>query len=147
MSLELITDKPFESGYDEVIAKEIAETLHKHYKGFMWIVSMQDHNPIIRLGEALQDGWCYLINRNDIPVGSPEKMRKIIITAGGEILERLKIQRKAKEDGLVINTLFEGTEHKSMKTAHGLSVLRKQKQLDEAPKLVFSDTPYRTRKV
>lgn len=123
--MQLITEKPFECGYDEVLAKEIAETLHKHYAGWMWIVSIQDHNPIIRLGEAIQAGWCYLINRNDLPQGSPEKLRKMILIAGGEMLERLKINRKAKEDGFSVETLFEGSEAKPLITSMGATHLKK----------------------
>jgi len=103
------------TGYDEVLAKEIGDTLYRAYPKFMWMIEIQDHNPIIRLGEAIQYGWCFMINRKDIPVGSPERLRKMAITAGGEMLERLNISRGAKIDGQEFG-LFEGTDKKKMIT-------------------------------
>jgi hypothetical protein len=107
------------SGQDEVVAKEVGDILYKIYPNFLWAITMQDHNIIIRLMNVDQNGWCFFINRNDIPVGSPEKFRKMIITAGGEMLERLNINRKAMEDGQDFG-LFEGSEAKRMLTAAGI---------------------------
>jgi hypothetical protein len=113
--VNLVLDSTFDCGADEILAKEVGDTLYRAYPKFMWMVEITDHNVIIRLGEAIQHGWCFFISRKDIPVGSPERLRKMARTAGGEMLERLNICRSAKEDGQEFG-FFEGTEHKRMAT-------------------------------
>jgi len=109
-------------GNDIILAKEVGDTLHNKYPGFMWIIEIIDHNVKISLNEAVQNGWCYFINRKDIPDGSPEKFKRVIMRAGGEMLERLKIDRKAKQEGQKFG-FFEGSESKLNPTAEGLKLL------------------------
>ena len=127
--MEIISETGL-SGSDEVIAKTIGDTLYSKYPGFMWFIQMDpNHNVIIRLGDALQEGWCFFINRGDIPHGSPERLKKMAMTAGGEMLERLNIQRKGKEDGQEINRTFEGSESKLNLTAAGLQKFKKHDKI------------------
>lgn len=126
MSVEFVSTELL--GSDEVLAKEVADTLYKLYPKFLWIVEIPDHNVVLRLGDAVQNGWCYFINRKDIPFGSPEKFRKMCMRAGGEMLERLRIERKAKEDGQEFG-FFIGSEEKINPTAEGLKLLKGNNQI------------------
>jgi hypothetical protein len=112
------------TGYDFVLAKDVGDVLYNTYPKFMWMITIQDHNVIIRLGDNInQKAWCYFINRKNIPEGSPEKFKKMCLMAGGELLERLHISRKAKEDGQEVG-FFEGTEHRPMFTAAGIKKVK-----------------------
>ena len=103
-----------------MLAKEVGDTLATAYPGFLWLIEIPDHNVVIRLANANQIGWSMFLNRKDLPVGSPEKLKKLIIRFGGEMLERLNIQRRAMEEGQHFGVL-EGTEHKALLAASAYS--------------------------
>jgi hypothetical protein len=84
------------------IAKEVAETLDKHYSGHAWMVTAEVEQGIVKVWNGKLSGtWGFIVNMADL--ANDPKM-KIVIKAGGEILERYNLSRgKAIEqeiDGL-----------------------------------------------
>lgn len=86
----LATDCPDLSANDYVMAKTMADTLHKHYPGHLWAVTCERGLATVR-NLALSGDWGFVLKVGDIYSGS--SFDKDVIRAGGEILERYRVSR------------------------------------------------------
>lgn len=77
----------FAGACDEVMAKNIADALHKHYPGHLWAVRIEE-TVVHVFNLALSGRWGFLLHKNRI---DPEM--KTVMRAGGEILERYRLRR------------------------------------------------------
>lgn len=77
----------FANACDEVMAKNIADALHKHYPGHLWAVRIED-TVVHVFNLALSGRWGVLLHKTKI---DPEM--KTVMRAGGEILERYRLRR------------------------------------------------------
>jgi hypothetical protein len=94
----IITNQTLDDVKDLELAKQVGELLYEFYPNWMWAVEIQDHGPFIRLLNAPVQGWGYYVNPKDLL--TPSTLRKNILHAGGEMLERCGCTRNAKsEDG------------------------------------------------
>lgn len=75
------------SACDEVLAKNVADTLNKHYPGHLWAVRIE--NSVVHVFNlALSGRWGFVLHKAKI---DPEM--KVVMRAGGEILERYRVSR------------------------------------------------------
>lgn len=75
---------------DFMMAKTIADTLDKHYPGYMWAVTASQRTGVIHiLSLRLSGKYGYLLHYKDV---EDDVSGKLIIRAGGEILERFKVR-------------------------------------------------------
>ena len=73
------------------IAKDVAETLNKHYPCHAWCVNANIETGIVTIFNLRLSGkWGFYINMDDLVNDSS---MKIIINAGGEMLERYNLSR------------------------------------------------------
>jgi hypothetical protein len=76
---------------DMTIAKTVAEKLYKHYPGHQWLVSASVTQGIVQIFNAqLSMKESYNINMIDL---ERDPKLKIVMRAGGEILERWALKR------------------------------------------------------
>lgn len=75
------------SATEQLQAANIAETLHKHYPGHMWAVNIYQ-NVVYIYNLALSGDHAYVIHQDKM-----DNDGKMIIKAGGEILERYNLNR------------------------------------------------------
>lgn len=80
---------------DMTMAKEVAETLHAHYPGHLWAVTIRDGALVIK-NLYLSSLWGMVLHIANITDASIR--RKKVIRAGGEFLERANL-RRGKYDG------------------------------------------------
>tara|TARA_R100000750_G_scaffold58977_1_gene47075 strand:- start:127 stop:492 length:366 start_codon:yes stop_codon:yes gene_type:complete len=80
---------------DHVLAKNVAETLEKKYPGWFWAVNVMDGVVTVK-SLRLSGNWGFVIHADKI-----DNDYKIVVMAGGEILERFRQQR-----GKFNNTLY-----------------------------------------
>ena len=77
------------SAAGEVLAKNAADTLHKHYPGHLWAVHVDETGGVMTVFNLMLSGrWGFLLKIKDI---DPE-MKKVM-RAGGELLERYRVKR------------------------------------------------------
>ena len=88
-----------------VMANDLSQYLCFLYPNHAWAVNVDTDGGIIRVIEAdLMDTTVpYVINLNDC-MHSAKKMQKMIMVAGGEILERLKLSRDRRKLSAVIDS-------------------------------------------
>ena len=88
-----------------VMANDLSQYLCFLYPNHAWAVNVDTDGGIIRVIEAdLMDTTVpYVINLNDC-MHSAKKMQKMIMIAGGEILERLKLSRDRRKLSAVIDS-------------------------------------------
>jgi hypothetical protein len=85
-----LIDSPQITANELLMAKTVAESLHKHYPGHLWAVSIEDARIIIK-DLYLSGEWGYALH---IPrIYSISSLVKDCLTAGGEILERFRQAR------------------------------------------------------
>ncbi len=89
-----LTDSPvLDSANDYITAKNIAETLHKHYPGHVWAVTCEGKQGMATIRNlALSATYGYYIRLAELNGDSHMRM---VIRAGGEILERFRQRRGA----------------------------------------------------
>lgn len=83
---------------DLALARRVAEHLHKHYPGWLWLVHADHHQGIvtIRCGEtSAYDLNGYLLHIKKMTPGLQE-----VMLAGGEILERYQQHRGRMPDSV-----------------------------------------------
>lgn len=74
---------------DIAMAKQVAECLHKHYRGHFWSVSVDSKQGICLIWiPTLMRQWKYVIN-----LSKDELTPAAVVKAGGEILERHNLAR------------------------------------------------------
>ena len=80
---------------DHMMAKNVAEMLEKKYPGWFWAVNVMDGVVTVK-SLRLSGNWGFVIHADKI-----DNDYKMVVMAGGEILERFKQQR-----GRFNNTLY-----------------------------------------
>ena len=78
---------------NESIAKEVAETLNKHYQGHAWAVNADVMQGIVRVHNLNLSGeWGFILKMDEL---LNDSTNKTIVKAGGELLERFNMSRGA----------------------------------------------------
>lgn len=100
MSDALVTDDPQGQINDIVMAKSMAEALHRAYPGHFWAVAVDGKAGLADVRNlALSGNWGFRLKLNKIY--SASAFEKDVIRAGGEILERFRLSRgRLDEDAL-----------------------------------------------
>lgn len=94
MSDLILTDAPQITANEYLLAREAAEALHQHYPGYLWAVNVNGSVVDIRCLN-LSGMWGYTLH---IPaIYSASEWKKMVMRAGGEILERYR-QRRGQFD-------------------------------------------------
>lgn len=77
-----------------ILVKEMADTLERHYRGWLWAVQPDERGGVINVFSLRLSGkWGYRVHTRNAQVDA----RKWALIAGGEILERFR-QRRAPYD-------------------------------------------------
>lgn len=88
----LTTDTPEINANDLVMAKQMADALHKHYPGHLWAVTCDGSKGIATIRSLdLSGNYGYVLKLSDGYSASQFDQR--VMRAGGEILERFKMAR------------------------------------------------------
>lgn len=94
------------SANDMLMAKEIADTLERHYKGHLWGVNVDGRTGLITIRNLLISGQMGYILKIPLIYSASEFLGKVV-RAGGEILERYQLSRgrfdEAQYTGLKTN--------------------------------------------
>ena len=78
---------------NQAIARQVAETLEKHYPGHGWMVRANVETGIVQIYNLLLDGnWGFVLK---IDALATDPSMKLTIRAGGELLERYNLSRSA----------------------------------------------------
>lgn len=94
--LALTTDSPEIDVNDHVMARHMADTLHKHYPGHLWAVTCDGRKGIATVRNlALSGEWGFVLHLPQIY--SASEWDKRVVRAGGEILERYRISRASHD--------------------------------------------------
>lgn len=89
---ELLTDAPEIRANDRVLAKNMADTLHKAYPNHLWAVSVDSHGGVASVRNMrLSGNWGFMLKLNDV---YQDPGLKCVLRAGGEILERYRLSRR-----------------------------------------------------
>ncbi len=98
----ILTDAPRINALDEVVAKNMAETLHKHYPGHLWAVTVSGKDGVADVRNmALSGNWGF---RLKLPaVYSASDWDRRVMRAGGELLERFKVARGTADQDTLNN--------------------------------------------
>jgi hypothetical protein len=77
---------------DYIMARDMAETLHKHYPGHLWAVTCEGRTGIATIRDLYLSGqWGYVLK---LPaIYSAAAMARDVMRAGGEVLERFRMAR------------------------------------------------------
>lgn len=95
MSEILMTDQPQVAASDMLLAKNMAELLHKHYPGHLWAVTCENGIATVR-NMYLSGQWGFVIKVGE--QYSISAFDKAIVRAGGELLERYRLSRGTFKD-------------------------------------------------
>lgn len=77
---------------DVNMAKQLSEVLQKHYPGHMWAVNVESRTGLITIRDLYLSGtWGYVLKIG--AVYSASSLERDAVRAGGEILERFRMQR------------------------------------------------------
>lgn len=92
----LTTDTPDLSANDFIMARNMAELLHKHYPGHLWAVTCDGTKGIATIRNLMLSGdWGFILK---LPaIYSASEWDKRVVMAGGEVLERYRIARAGAE--------------------------------------------------
>lgn len=93
-TLEMTTDSPQIDANDLVFAKEMADTLHAHYPGYLWAVTAEGAKGIATIRNLSLSGvWGFILR---LPaIYSMSQFKRKVVLSGGEILERYALDRAA----------------------------------------------------
>lgn len=92
MNDEVVTDRPDIPANDLILAKEMADTLHRHYPGHMWAVNVQGEQGVADIRNmALSGEYGYRLRL--VTNYSMSEFLERVKRAGGEILERYRLPR------------------------------------------------------
>ena len=93
----MIVQAETEDAQDMNLAKDIAEILHEYYPGHLWAVTVKGGIAMIK-DLYISSLWGYVLKYKDI-VGDAGARKKAVMRAGGEILERAKLERGPRQLG------------------------------------------------
>jgi hypothetical protein len=94
---------------DMIMAKEIADALNAHYPKHLWAVNVDGKNGVATIKNLLLSGqWGYLLKLTNM--FSASDFRKDVLRAGGEILERYRVNRGRLDEAqyATLSTNFAG---------------------------------------
>ncbi len=97
---DLTTETPDIPANDLILAKDMADTLNRHYPGHLWAVNVdgkQGMADIRNLG--LSGTWGYRLRL--VANYSASEFLKRVVSAGGEILERFRLRRGAADNAAI----------------------------------------------
>lgn len=93
-----LVESPQLTANEFFLAKNTAETLHKHYPGHLWAVTVDGFFLDVR-NLYLDGRWGF---RLSIPaIYSSSELEKRVLRAGGEILERYRQSRGAANEASI----------------------------------------------
>jgi hypothetical protein len=92
--MELVTDNPDIRANDLILAKEMADTLNRHYPGHLWAVHVQGEQGMADVRNMSLSGE-YGYRLRLVANYSMSEFLKRVVKAGGEILERFNLSRTA----------------------------------------------------
>lgn len=92
---ELLTDSPQLAATDLVLARNMAETLHRHYPGHLWAVTCEQGVATVR-NLLLSGQWGFVLRVAE--QYSASEFERNVIRAGGEVLERYRLSRGRLRD-------------------------------------------------
>lgn len=92
-SADLTTDTPDIPVNDLVMAKNMADDLHKAYPGHLWAVSVDGKQGVATIRNMALDGaWGFYLNLPKI-AWSAASLTREVRRLGGELLERYRVHR------------------------------------------------------
>lgn len=96
----IVTENPDLAANDLILAKQMAETLHKHYPGHLWAVTCEGAKGIATVRNlALSGNWGFILKLRDHY--SASSFEREVMRAGGELLERFKLRAgRANQDAI-----------------------------------------------
>lgn len=98
----LVTDNPKGAMIDILTARTMAEELHKAYPGHFWAVTCDTRTGFADVRNlALSGNWGFRIRLSGIY--SSSGFKRDVLKAGGEILERFRLQRGKLDDDQLSN--------------------------------------------
>jgi hypothetical protein len=83
---------------DHTLAKNVAETLEKKYPGWFWAVNVMDGVVTVK-SLRISGNWGFVMHADKI-----DNDYKMVVMAGGEILERFR-QKRGKFNNTLYNDL------------------------------------------
>lgn len=93
----LLTDAPQVAANELVMAKNMADLLHRHYPGHLWAVNVDGGMANVR-NLALSGQWGFRIK---VPlIYSASQFDRKVVMAGGELLERYRVRRGAATEAM-----------------------------------------------
>jgi len=96
-----VTDNPNIAVNDMVTARNMAETLHKHYPGHLWAVTCEGTKGIATVRNmALSGNWGFVLKLSRV---YSDTHLRCVVKSGGELLERFNLAR-----GLAYQDKIEG---------------------------------------
>lgn len=99
----LTSDSPDINGNDYVMAKNMADALHKAYPGHLWAVTCNGKTGMADVRNLMLSGnWGFRLR---LPLFySASAFEKDVVKAGGELLERFRV-RRGRADFDALNNL------------------------------------------
>lgn len=95
VSSEFLTDAPQIAAAEMLIAKNMAETLHRNYPGHLWAVTCEDGVMTVR-NLLLSGQWGFVLKMRE--QYSASELARQVKRAGGELLERYRLSRGQLRD-------------------------------------------------
>lgn len=81
---------------NKTIAKEVAECLNTHYPNHAWMVNANVETGIVEVRNLRLSGqWGFILHMDKL---ATDPSMKLVIRAGGELLERYNVARSALTD-------------------------------------------------
>lgn len=99
----MLTMATTEEAQDMTMAKDIAETLFEKYPGYMWGVAVRSGVAIIKCLNV-SSLYGYILKYDDIKDDAGYR-KKEVLKAGGEILERARMNRGAREFNSMVTSV------------------------------------------
>ena len=98
---------------DYNMAKDIGEALHAAYPGHLWAVTCEGEKGIATVRNlALIGNWGFVLKLSDLYSASDWK--KKVVMAGGEILERFRLQRGVADHASILELPTDFTGRKTL---------------------------------
>jgi len=92
MQPEITTDAPQIPLGDLILAKDMADVLHRHYPGHLWAVTCEGSKGIATVRNLMLSGnWGFVIKLRTHY--SASSFAQEVMRAGGELLERYRLAR------------------------------------------------------
>ncbi|WP_020409814.1 hypothetical protein [Hahella ganghwensis] len=80
-------------------AKSIAETLEKHYPGYLWAVNADTGNNIATIQSLRLSGtWGFYLHLDKI-----DPTQRKVVQSGGELLERYRVRRGQMDEAQLLS--------------------------------------------